>query len=600
MAYQVDRFNGTRLVAVEDGTIDTTTDLRFVGKNYAGYGEVQNENFLHLLENFANTTAPPRVISGQIWYDSANKKLKFYDGARFKLTGGAEVSTTAPAGLVAGEFWWDSSAKQLYTWSGTEFVLVGPEASPDLGSSGVTAQVVKDTTNTNHTIIRLNSGGKTVAIVSQTEFTLSSLNPIQDFTVIKKGFTLAKTNTNGESSDGYTYWGTASNSARLGGVLASQFVQKGSIVFDNEIRFLDPGFQVGDQNDLRVRIEGSQSDQAVIENRLGNDITFRITVTDGLDERDVLKIRNSSAVPGNDNSYTLGAAGLRWSEVYAVSFKGNLEGNVTGNTTGVHAGNVTAFDTQVLVNASTKELGFAGATLRGTLFGNVSGNLTGNADNSVKVGGFEPTITLPSITDKTSVPVRDNTGTVYAVRFSGTADRSDRTRINDAASDPVWNGADPSTQYRTAKTTKTPFTIAARDSGGNLLANIFDGTATAAQYADLAEKYLADQDYEVGTVVSVGGEAEITACNFGDRAIGVISANPAFMMNKDLEGGVYVALKGRVPVKVSGSVKKGDRLVASDNGRAVKATLHQFSDVFAIALESNVETENEVIEALVL
>ena len=84
MAYQVDRYNGTFLVSVEDGTIDTTTDLRFLGKNYAGYGEVQNENFLHLLENFANTSAPPRAVLGQVWYDSANKKIKFYDGSRFR------------------------------------------------------------------------------------------------------------------------------------------------------------------------------------------------------------------------------------------------------------------------------------------------------------------------------------------------------------------------------------------------------------------------------------------------------------------------------------------------------------------------------------
>ena len=93
MAYQVDKFNGTILTSVEDGTIDTTTDLRLVGKNYAGYGEVQNENFVHLMENFANTSAPPKVIVGQIWYDSATKKLKFYDGSKFRLAGGAEVST---------------------------------------------------------------------------------------------------------------------------------------------------------------------------------------------------------------------------------------------------------------------------------------------------------------------------------------------------------------------------------------------------------------------------------------------------------------------------------------------------------------------------
>ena len=86
MSYQVNRFNGTLVTTVADGTIDSTTDLRLIGKNYAGYGEVQNENFLHLLENFANTTAPPKKLSGQIWYDTATKKLKFYDGSIFRST----------------------------------------------------------------------------------------------------------------------------------------------------------------------------------------------------------------------------------------------------------------------------------------------------------------------------------------------------------------------------------------------------------------------------------------------------------------------------------------------------------------------------------
>ena len=105
MAYQVDRYNGTFLVSVEDGTIDTTTDLRLLGKNYDGYGEVQNENFLHLLENFANSAAPPKALSGQIWYDTTNKKIKFYDGSRFRTAGSSEVSASPPSGLSAGDFW---------------------------------------------------------------------------------------------------------------------------------------------------------------------------------------------------------------------------------------------------------------------------------------------------------------------------------------------------------------------------------------------------------------------------------------------------------------------------------------------------------------
>ena len=154
MAYQVDKFNGTFLVSVEDGTIDTTTDLRFLGKNYAGYGEVQNENFLHLLENFANTSAPPRAVLGQVWYDSTNKKIKFYDGSRFRTSGGSEVSATAPSGLVAGDFWLDTTTQQLYVSNGTSFVLVGPQIAEDPGATAVEVVVVKDTSNVNHTIIK--------------------------------------------------------------------------------------------------------------------------------------------------------------------------------------------------------------------------------------------------------------------------------------------------------------------------------------------------------------------------------------------------------------------------------------------------------------
>jgi len=115
----------------------------------------------------------------------------------------------------------------------------------------------------------------------------------------------------------------------------------------------------------------------------------------------------------------------------------------------------------------------------------------------------------------------------------------------------------------------------------------------------LAEKYLADADYLVGTVVSIGGEKEVTACTVGDRAIGIVSANPAYMMNSGLEGGTYIALKGRVPCKVIGQVKKGQKLVAGSNG-AAQISFGNSADVFAIALESNDEVSEKTIEVLVL
>lgn len=142
-----------------------------------------------------------------------------------------------------------------------------------------------------------------------------------------------------------------------------------------------------------------------------------------------------------------------------------------------------------------------------------------------------------------------------------------------------------------------PSKVVARDSAGDIWYSVGHGVSTQARYADLAEKYLADRDYEVGTVMSVGGEREVTASSHGDRAIGVISANPGYMMNSDLEGGTYVALKGRVPVKITGPVNKKQGLVADNNGRAVA---DDFSNkVFAIALEDS-DGSKDTIEAIIL
>jgi hypothetical protein len=609
MAYEVNKFNGVFLTSVADGTIDTTTDLRLVGKNYAGYGEVQNENFVHLLENFANTTAPPKSISGQIWFDTATKKLKIYDGSRFKVAGGAEASASAPSGLAAGDFWWDTGAKQLYTYTGTEFTLIGPISSPDLGTSIISPAVVYGTIGTAegpHTVLKVISDNKAIAIVSKTAFTLDNAkNAIDDFTVIKKGITLAKSQT-GVSTDDYTFWGTASNAAKLGGFTADQYIKTGESSFTSQVSFKDPGFQIGDGNDLRILVDGNNP---IIENRLGNNITFRITVTEGSDERDIALVSKFGLLPGKNNVYSLGApsstevaGGLIWANVYSTTFTGNLIGNVTGNTTGIHTGNVLANDNTVIINAATKQIGFAGANIIGTLTGSVTGSAA-TAQSASKLGTLNPSAIWPLIPAEAvaTVAIRNSSGNLVANQFVGIADKVDRTFIDrtDARVDPAWADGTASTQYRTARLTATAYSIAARDVSGNITANIFNGTATAARYADLAEKYLADQEYEVGTVVMVGGEKEVTVADVNTRAIGVVSANPAYMMNSELQGGTYIALKGRVPCKVYGAIRKGDRLVAGPRGAAIAAH-GNYANVFAVALESTNSDSTTVIEALVL
>jgi len=106
----------------------------------------------------------------------------------------------------------------------------------------------------------------------------------------------------------------------------------------------------------------------------------------------------------------------------------------------------------------------------------------------------------------------------------------------------------------------------------NMYATSFIGNASTADYADLAENYEADADIEPGTVVCFGGHNEVTTCmDDADTAIaGIVSTDPAYTMNADLDAEFVatVALRGRVPCNVSGSVKKGDLMVSNGNGGA--------------------------------
>ncbi len=102
----------------------------------------------------------------------------------------------------------------------------------------------------------------------------------------------------------------------------------------------------------------------------------------------------------------------------------------------------------------------------------------------------------------------------------------------------------------------------------------YHGTATRALYADLAELYSSDQEYDPGTVLMIGGEAEVTQTTeaFSSEVFGIVSSNPAYLMNSAMEGTtVAVALEGRVPCKVIGPVRKGQRLVSSEEPGTARA-----------------------------
>ena len=338
MAYDIQKSDGTTLVILEEGFVDNSTSLTLVGKNVVGYGFAQNENFLHLLENFANTDSPSTPIDGQLWFDKTSGvlRLKLYDGSDWHQLSSIKLENTSPTTQQAGDFWWDTDNSILKFLTSDGYVSIGP----------------------------------TEAVSSA------------------------------------------------------------------------------------VRLSTAR------------------------------KINN-------------------------VDFDGTQDITITANT--------------------------ANELIKGRY-------LTGSNFN----GSQEVTLAV-------------DVGTV--------------------------SSADPGK-------------VVARDSAGDIWYSVGHGVSTQARYADLAEKYLADKEYEIGTVISVGGEKEVTASSWGDRAIGVVSGNPGYMMNSELEGGTYIALKGRVPVKVTGVIRKKQGLIAANNGRAVAGVYHS-NEVFTIALEDSDGTK-DTIEAIIL
>ena len=155
-----------------------------------------------------------------------------------------------------------------------------------------------------------------------------------------------------------------------------------------------------------------------------------------------------------------------------------------------------------------------------------------------------------------------------------------------------------------ATSANTGSTIVARDGSGNFSAGVITATATQARYADLAEKYTSDQDYEPGTVVELGGEYEVTQTrrSRSTAIAGVVSTDPAYLMNSNSDG-ISVALIGRVPCKVVGTVRKGDMLISSDEPGHAQAykDIHNppTGSVIGKAIENKDDDGTGVIEVLV-
>jgi hypothetical protein len=477
MAYTITTTAGATLASIADGTVNSTaTSLTLIGKNYAGYGIFLNENYIKLLENFTNPSAPNAPLTGQLWYDSTNALLKVYNGTIWKPISSSASGSSQPASPVTGDLWYDSANAQLKVWSGSAWITVGPSYTTTSGTSGAVVETILDSGSASHVVVKFFISNTVVGILSK-DSTFTPQTSISGFTTIVPGFNLST------AIAGALFTGTVSNADTVDGINASQFLR---------------------------------SDQATSS-------SYAVTV--------------GSLLVGSDLTVATSSG-----DVNVTNGTSNKDLNLFINKGGV----------------STKAIGITGTNGRVVLGNDL--NVTGAAN----------------VTGTTTLGVTSVTGAITLA-----------AQMLPSANISVELG---STSLRWA----------------NVWATTFRGTAITASYADLAERFEADSAYQPGTVVELGGAKEITAADqdLSDRVFGVISTRAGFLMNGEAGSDIThppVAMQGRVPVRVIGTVGKGDRLVSAGNGLARAADRREITafNVIGRSLEDKTTADEGVVEAIV-
>ena len=544
MAYTINLTDGAVFATIADGTINSSSSMTLVGKNYAGYGEFLDENFIHLLENGSNTTAPSAPLTGQLWWDKTNNLLKVYNGTIFKTISAATASSTAPTSNVTGDLWYDTTNQQLKVYTGSSFIVVGPAYTSSEGTAGAIPGTVNDAGGSPHFITSLFVNNQQIAIVSVDSAFTPAAPTNTNFPTIYPGITVTK-------SASSTLAGNVTNTGNLtlsaGGATSVTVTSTGANI---------AGYLTGTGN-----ITG------------GNLLSGGTAVVTGTIVGGNLGTGGTITATGNITGGNIITAGSFQSA--SISSSGNVDGGnlrtvglvtATGNVTG---GNVISGALVQGTNMSATA-NVQGGNLRTTGLISSTGNITssGNVDAVYFIGNGSA---LTGISSAVSVTKIQNGTSEANVGASG---GNINFNIGGTSNVMVVSG---SGVVLTGLTTPS-----VAKSGSNAVGNIGSesnyfnqvfATATTALYADVAERFEADEVMDPGTVVELGGAKEITRSrtDLSENVFGVISTRPAFTMNGGAgENDTHppVAMTGRVPVKVVGQVTKGDRLVSAGNGIA--------------------------------
>jgi hypothetical protein len=659
MAYTINLTDGNIFATVADGTINTSSSVTLVGKNYAGYGEFLDENFIQMLENFSNPTAPVAPLTGQLWWDKTNSLLKVYNGTIFKTISAATSSASAPASNVTGDLWYDTTSQQLNVWTGSAFLVVGPAYSSSTGVAGAIPETINAANASPQFVTTVYSANTRVAIYNDNP-TFTAAAPVSSlFPTVYKGMTMSNasgTNISGNligagnviittasSNAVATFTGTGANitgyttvsgNVTGGNILtAGQVSATGNVTGANFIGNVIPpaGGAVSTTGNItggNILTSGLVSATGTVTGSsfLGSVVSVTANVTGG-------NIRTGGLVSATAN----------------VTGGNILTGGVVSATANITGGNIlTGGLISATANVSGNYFIGNGSQLTG-LSAAVSVSQIQNGTSNVRIAATDGNVTIG--VNSTAVAVFNettlfiNSANVVSIGHTGTnavgnigssaqyfnqtfTDRVNATTLsasgNVTGGNVLTGGLISATGAITGGAiTGTSLTVSTGNiSGGNINNNNSNGVgnigssttyfnrvfaqATTALYADVAERFAADEVLEAGTVVELGGTAEITRSltELSENVFGVISTRAAYLMNGGAgEDDTHppVAMTGRVPVKVVGTVRKGDRLVSAGAGiaRAARPGESTAFNVIGRSLVDKTTPESGTIEAIV-